>query len=81
MKRNLEIWSKLHLSFWGKILVIKMNILPRMIFLFQMIPILGGMGCFKNWRKDIAKFIWKGKKPGIKHKIIIDRNGGGLGFA
>lgn len=50
------------------------------MFLFQTIPILGGMNCFKNWRRDIARFIWSGKKPRIKHQILTDQQQRG-GFA
>ena len=38
------------------------------------------MDCFKKWRKDISKFIWSGRKPRIKHQILIDKKERG-GFA
>uniref|UniRef100_A0A670JFR1 Reverse transcriptase domain-containing protein n=1 Tax=Podarcis muralis TaxID=64176 RepID=A0A670JFR1_PODMU len=81
IKNDLQVWGKLNLSLLGKISVIKMNILPRMMFLFQSIPILGGDKCFNNWKRDLAKFIWSGKKPRIKHKIMIDKKErGGFGL-
>lgn len=34
VKRDMEIWSKLQLTLWGRISVIKMNSLPKLLFLF-----------------------------------------------
>lgn len=57
IKKDLEIWHRLKLSFWGKISAIKMNILPKILFLFQMIPVIGEMECFEKWRRNLLKFI------------------------
>uniref|UniRef100_A0A670JTK1 Reverse transcriptase domain-containing protein n=1 Tax=Podarcis muralis TaxID=64176 RepID=A0A670JTK1_PODMU len=80
VKKDLEIWSRLKLSLLGRIAVIKMNVLPRMLFLFQTLQILDKMDCFKRWQKDISKFVWQGKKPRIKFKILTDAKDRG-GFA
>uniref|UniRef100_A0A670HXE1 Reverse transcriptase domain-containing protein n=1 Tax=Podarcis muralis TaxID=64176 RepID=A0A670HXE1_PODMU len=80
VKKDLEIWSRLRLSLLGRIAVIKMNVLPRMLFLFQTLQILDKMDCFKRWQKDISKFVWQGKKPRIKFKILTDAKDRG-GFA
>uniref|UniRef100_A0A670HZZ5 Reverse transcriptase domain-containing protein n=1 Tax=Podarcis muralis TaxID=64176 RepID=A0A670HZZ5_PODMU len=80
VKKDLEIWSRLRLSLLGRIAVIKMNVLPRMLFLFQTLQILDKMDCFKRWQKDISKFVWQGKKPRINFKILTDAKDRG-GFA
>uniref|UniRef100_A0A670IQP0 Reverse transcriptase domain-containing protein n=1 Tax=Podarcis muralis TaxID=64176 RepID=A0A670IQP0_PODMU len=72
IKKDLEVWGKLQMSFWGRIAIIKMNVLPRMLFLFQNIPVIKGTKIFKEWQRGISKFIWQGKKPRIKFKLLTD---------
>lgn len=60
------------LSLLGRILVIKMNVLPKMLFLLQSIPLINNAGDFRKWQKDIIRFIWQGENPRIKYKLLID---------
>ena len=81
IKRKLDIWNRMNLSFLGRISIIKMNVLPKILFLFQTIPIIGNTRCIEKWQKVISKFIWMGKRPRVKYKILIDiteRGGYGL---
>uniref|UniRef100_A0A670HUA2 Reverse transcriptase domain-containing protein n=1 Tax=Podarcis muralis TaxID=64176 RepID=A0A670HUA2_PODMU len=80
IKKDLETWSRLKLSLLGRIAVIKMNVLPRMLFLFQTLQIVDRVECFTKWQRDISKFVWQGKKPRIKFKILTDAKERG-GFA
>uniref|UniRef100_A0A803SSM5 Reverse transcriptase domain-containing protein n=1 Tax=Anolis carolinensis TaxID=28377 RepID=A0A803SSM5_ANOCA len=78
-KKELETWRNLKISLLGRISTVKMNILPKMIFLFQCLPILRNQKNFINWNRDISKFIWNGKKPRIKIKNLTDeKSRGGL---
>lgn len=52
-KKDILRWEKLQLSLWEKISVIKMNVLPRMLFLFQAKCILTTEIPFKQWKKDV----------------------------
>uniref|UniRef100_A0A670IVE2 Reverse transcriptase zinc-binding domain-containing protein n=1 Tax=Podarcis muralis TaxID=64176 RepID=A0A670IVE2_PODMU len=55
-------------------------VLPKMLFLFQTLQIVDKTECFRKWQRDISKFVWQGKKPRIKFKILTDAKERG-GFA
>lgn len=80
IKKDLEIWGRMKFSFLGKIAVVKMNVLPRMLFLFQTLPVIKGLKQCKEWQRTLMKFIWQGKRPRIKLKILTDKKERG-GFA
>lgn len=79
VKTDLIRWNKMQLSLLGRIATVKMNILPQMLYLFQTIPIVNKKEHFKSWQKDLSNFIWGGKKPRVKFKILCDtKDRGGL---
>lgn len=81
IKKDLERWGNLRLSLLGRISVIQMNILPKMLFLFQTIPILHTLKPLNMWQKEILSFVWEKKKARIKAKIVYDDKArGGLGL-
>uniref|UniRef100_A0A803SUG8 Reverse transcriptase domain-containing protein n=1 Tax=Anolis carolinensis TaxID=28377 RepID=A0A803SUG8_ANOCA len=81
IKKDLERWRYAKLSLLGRISVIKMTILPKLLFLFQNIPIIRNTQKFKTWNKDLNNFIWMGKKSRIKRIYMIDdKKRGGLGL-
>lgn len=61
--RDLEIWSKAHLSLLGRIATLKMNVLPKILSLFQHLPILSSFKIFHELDQKIRNFIWLCKKP------------------
>uniref|UniRef100_A0A670KB41 Reverse transcriptase domain-containing protein n=1 Tax=Podarcis muralis TaxID=64176 RepID=A0A670KB41_PODMU len=80
IKKDLDIWNRMKLSWSGRMAAIMMNILPKLLFLFQNIPVIRGTTVFKDWQKILSKFIWQGKRPRIKFKLLTDRRERG-GFA
>uniref|UniRef100_A0A803T4B7 Reverse transcriptase domain-containing protein n=1 Tax=Anolis carolinensis TaxID=28377 RepID=A0A803T4B7_ANOCA len=80
IKSDLEKWKNLNISLMGRIAVIKMNILPKFLYLFQNIPIIRSTKLFKDWQKEVMRFIWKNKKARIKYSTMISwKNQGGFG--
>uniref|UniRef100_A0A670K2J7 Reverse transcriptase domain-containing protein n=1 Tax=Podarcis muralis TaxID=64176 RepID=A0A670K2J7_PODMU len=73
IKRDLEVWGRMKLSFWGRISTIKMSMLPKMLFLFQTIPIIKGAVIFKEWQRTISRYTWQGKKPRIQFANRCER--------
>uniref|UniRef100_A0A803TUD7 Reverse transcriptase domain-containing protein n=1 Tax=Anolis carolinensis TaxID=28377 RepID=A0A803TUD7_ANOCA len=71
IQRDLDKWSNLNVSLLGRIAFIKMNVLPKLLYLFQNIPIIRKASILKNWQKALMKFIWKKQKARIKYSTMI----------
>ena len=80
-KQNLEKWNKLPVSLVGRINIIRMNILPKFLFLFQCIPLYITKKFFTKLDSLISQFIWNRKNPRIK-KAYLQRPKelGGMGL-
>uniref|UniRef100_A0AAR2KLP1 Reverse transcriptase domain-containing protein n=1 Tax=Pygocentrus nattereri TaxID=42514 RepID=A0AAR2KLP1_PYGNA len=76
---DIQRWGNLPLSLIGRINVIKMNILPKFLFLFQSIPLFLPKHFFDSLDQIICSFIWGGKPPRLR-KIMLQRSrlSGGL---
>ena len=60
---------------------IKMNVLPRLLYLFQNIPAELPKGKFQELDKLISRFIWQGKRPRICCKTLqLAKDKEGLSF-
>lgn len=55
----------------GRIAVMKMNILLRLMFFFQTILRTTETKQYDAWQKKLSKFVWAGKKPRIKTKFCV----------
>uniref|UniRef100_A0A2D4HBJ0 Reverse transcriptase zinc-binding domain-containing protein n=1 Tax=Micrurus lemniscatus lemniscatus TaxID=129467 RepID=A0A2D4HBJ0_MICLE len=71
----------MQISLLGRIATIKMNVLPKLLYLFQTIPIYLNRKFFKGLDKITMKFIWAGKKARIKKTYLQDnKSRGGFGL-
>ena len=79
--QDFKKWSTLPISLAGRINIVKMTVLPRFLYLFQMIPIFITKMKFKQIDRLIASFIWNNKNPRMKKNYLeVPRESGGLGL-
>uniref|UniRef100_A0A8C5H2E5 Reverse transcriptase domain-containing protein n=1 Tax=Gouania willdenowi TaxID=441366 RepID=A0A8C5H2E5_GOUWI len=70
LKLDLERWNSLPLSLIGRINTIKMNVLPRLLFLFQCIPLYLPKKFFKDIESIVSTFLWNKKAPRIRKSLL-----------
>lgn len=79
LKEDLEHWNLLPLSLGGRINTIKMNVLPKFLYVFQCVPIFLSKSFFVSIDKLISGFIWNKKNPRIRKGMLQRlRQHGGL---
>ncbi len=79
IKTNLDNWSKLHLTLWGKVNAIKMVVAPQINYLTGMTPICIPKQLLVRYDKMIKQFLWDGKKTRIHlDKLFESKKRGGL---
>ncbi len=81
VRDDLNRWTHLTLSLWGRAEVLKMNVLPKLLFLFSAIPLEIPQKWFIEINKLFSLSLWKDRKSrvGLK-KLFVLRNKGGLGI-
>lgn len=79
ISKDLDRWTILLLSLLGRIESVRMNVLPKLLYLFQMLPIDIPKISFDKLDKLISTFIWQRKQPRIRLKILqLSKAKGGL---
>lgn len=79
LKQDFRRRELLPFSLSGRINIIKMNIFPKFLYLFQCLPIFLTKSFFKNLNSQISSFIWNKKPPRRKQSVLQrPRSAGGL---
>uniref|UniRef100_A0A8C5RAT6 Reverse transcriptase domain-containing protein n=1 Tax=Leptobrachium leishanense TaxID=445787 RepID=A0A8C5RAT6_9ANUR len=63
-------WRSVRLSWLGRAAAVKMTILPKLLYVFRMLPILVPKPLLSAVQRDISSFIWNGKRPRTPFKVL-----------
>ena len=80
IKDDVHRWNSISfLSLSHRIDSVRMNILPRYLYLFQALPVEVSPKQFSELDKIISRFIWQGKKPRVRFKTLqLPKEHGGM---
>ncbi len=79
IKNDLVRWDVLPLSLLGRVEAVKMNLLPRLLFLFQSLPFGIPTSAFNMLDTLTSKFIWQNRRPRVRLKTLtLGKDKGGL---
>ena len=70
IKDDINIWRDIPCPWVGRISIMKMTIIPNMIYRFNVIPIKLQIAFFTELEKTSSQFIWKHKRLWIAKAVL-----------
>ncbi|KAJ1210588.1 hypothetical protein NDU88_005950 [Pleurodeles waltl] len=79
VQRDIETWGRLKLSWLGRVAAVKMTILPRVLYVFQALPVSPPPRTIATLQTAVLRFIWEGKATRLPRRVLYrPKQEGGL---
>lgn len=79
IREDIDRWITYPMGLIDRINVVKMNILPRLLYVFSSLPVHVSKDQFHKWDRCISRFVWGGKQPRIRYTTLqLSKDKGGM---